>query len=95
MLDVGMQEQVIVSASAPISGSQFGSVLFHDISAGTPLASFKLSTAAKHSTAIVSSTGSEGGLIFAVQSDKPLLNVYSFQKVIGLYPSMTCLTLPS
>jgi pre-rRNA-processing protein IPI3 len=69
-----MQDEVVVSASA--------SVLFHDISTGIPLASFKHSTAAKHSAALVPSTAAQGGLILAVQPDRALLNVYSFQKVL-------------
>ena len=77
-----MQEQVVVSASAPISGRQSAAVLVHDISTRTPLASFKQSTAAKHCTALVGSTAGQGGLILAVQPDRALLNVYSFQKVL-------------
>jgi hypothetical protein len=75
-------DQVILTASAPISGSQSGSLLFHDISTGTSLASFKQATSAKHSTALIRTTPAQGGLILAVHPDKALLNVYSFQKVL-------------
>ena len=74
--------QVIVSASGPISGSHSGSLFFHDISTGTSLASFKQSTAAKNCTALIGTTPTQGGLILAVQPDKALLNVHSFQKVL-------------
>lgn len=74
--------QVVVSASAPISGSQSGSLFFHDFSTGTSLASFKQSTAAKNCTALIATTPAQGGLILAVQPDKALLNVHSFQKVL-------------
>jgi pre-rRNA-processing protein IPI3 len=78
-------QEVVVSASAPISTSQSGasgSVLFHDILTGASLASFKQTTAAKNCTALISTRGAQGGLILAVQPDKSLLNVYSFQKVL-------------
>jgi|SRR5712671_683790 len=76
-------QQVIISVSAPIASSQSGSgsILFHDIVTGTPLASFKQSTAAQNCTALINTRTSQGGLILAVQRDKALLNVYSFQKV--------------
>jgi len=77
-----IMDQVILTASAPISGSHSASLLFHDISTGTSLASFKQSTSAKHSTALIRTTPAQGGLILAVQPDKALLNVYSFQKVL-------------
>jgi pre-rRNA-processing protein IPI3 len=54
--------------------------LLHDILTGTSLASFKQTSAAKNCTAIISTSGAQGGLMLAVQPDKSLLNVYSFQK---------------
>ena len=89
--------EVILSASGPISTLQSGSVLFHDILNGSSLASFKQTSASKNCTAVINSTGAQGGLVLAVQHDKSLLNVYSFQKVL-LYiqdpTSMTSLTFP-
>jgi hypothetical protein len=89
--------EVILSASGPISTLQSGSILFHDILNGSSLASFKQSSPSKNCTAIINSTGAQGGLMLAVQPDKSLLNVYSFQKVL-LYiqdpTSMTSLTFP-
>ncbi|KAH9995534.1 WD40-repeat-containing domain protein [Russula vinacea] len=72
--------EIILTASAPISIPQTGSILFHDILTGTSLASFKQTSAAKNCTAIISTSGAQGGLMLAVQPDKSLLNVYSFQK---------------
>jgi pre-rRNA-processing protein IPI3 len=73
---------LILSASAPVSSTASGSILVHDISTGTCLASFKQATPAKHCTALITTTAAQGGLILAVQPDKALLNVYSFQKVL-------------
>ena len=85
---VGMH-QVIVSASGPVSGSPSSSFLFHDISTGSSLASFKQSTPAKNGTALIGTTAAQGGLILAVQPDKALLNVYSFQKVLLHFRSLS------
>ena len=74
--------ETVLSASAPVSTPQTGSILFHDIQSGTPLASFKQSSPAKNCAAVIHSTGAQGGLMLAVQPDKSLLNVYSFQKVL-------------
>jgi pre-rRNA-processing protein IPI3 len=89
--------EVILTASGPISTPQSGSILFHDILNGSSLASFKQTSASKNCTAIVNSTGAQGGLMLAVQPDKSLLNVYSFQKVllhIQDHTSVTSLTFP-
>jgi hypothetical protein len=89
--------EVILSASGPISTQQSGSLLFHDILNGSSLASFKQTSASKNCTAVINSTGAQGGLMLAVQPDKSLLNVYSFQKVLLHYQdptSVTSLTFP-
>jgi hypothetical protein len=92
--------EVILSGSGPtgpISTQQSGSLLFHDILNGSSLASFKQTNASKNCTAIINSTGAQGGLMLAVQPDKSLLNVYSFQKVllhIQDPTSVTSLTFP-
>lgn len=89
--------ELILTASGPVSTPQSGSILFHDILNGSSLASFKQSSSSKNCTAIINSTGAQGGLMLAVQPDKSLLNVYSFQKVL-LYiqdpASMSSLTFP-
>ncbi len=89
--------EVILSASGPISTPQSGSISFHDILTGSSLASFKQTSPLKNCTAVINSTGAQGGLMLAVQPDKSLLHVYSFQKVLlhiqGPTP-MTYLTFP-
>ena len=89
--------EVILSCSGPNSTPQSGSILFHDILTGSSLASFKQTSASKNCTALINSTGVQGGLMLAVQPDKSLLNVYSFQKVllhIQDTTSMISLTFP-
>ncbi|KAI9438891.1 WD40-repeat-containing domain protein [Lactarius psammicola] len=78
-----MLQEVIISTSAPVPNPQStgnGSILFHDIQSGASLASFKHTNAAKNCTALIPTRGTQGGLMLAVQPDKALLNVYSFQK---------------
>ena len=76
-------QELIISTSAPnSSSSHLGSILFHDIQTGTSLASFKQTTAATNCTALIPTRHAEGGLILAVQPDKSLLHVYTFQKVL-------------
>ena len=80
-----MLQEVVITASAPASSSQptgNGSILFHDIQSGASLASFKHTNAAKNCTALIPTREAQGGLMLAVQPDKALLNVYSFQKVL-------------
>ncbi len=80
-----MLQEVVISSSAPAPSSQStgnGSILFHDIQSGASMASFKHSNAAKNCTALIPTQRSQGGLMLAVQPDKALLNVYSFQKVL-------------
>ncbi|KAH9169914.1 WD40 repeat-like protein [Lactarius sanguifluus] len=57
-----------------------GSILFHDIQSGASLASFKHTNAAKNCTALIPTREAQGGLMLAVQPDKALLNIYTFQK---------------
>lgn len=77
-----MLHELVVSSSAQSTGN--GSILFHDIQSGASLASFKHTNAAKNCTALIPTRESQGGLMLAVQPDKALLNVYSFQKVLLL-----------
>ncbi|KAI0255931.1 WD40 repeat-like protein [Lactifluus subvellereus] len=93
-------QELIISTSAPSSTSQIlgsGSILFHDIQTGTSLASFKQTTAAKNCTALIPTRDAGGGLILAVQQDKSLLHVYTFQKdqislKIVLPERLSCIT---
>ncbi|KAH9000358.1 WD40 repeat-like protein [Lactarius akahatsu] len=78
-----MLQEVVVSTSAPAPNTQStgnGSILFHDIQSGASLASFKHTNAAKNCTALIPTREAQGGLMLAVQPDKALLNIYSFQK---------------
>jgi hypothetical protein len=82
-----MLHELVVTTSAPAPGSQStgnGSILLHDIQSGASLASFKHTNAAKNCTALIPTREAQGGLMLAVQPDKALLNVYSFQKVLLL-----------
>jgi pre-rRNA-processing protein IPI3 len=65
----------------PLNGVGAGLIALHDIQMGTALASFKQTTSASHSITHVETKNGLGGLILAAQSDKALLNVFSFQKV--------------
>ena len=87
-------QEVIITASAPFPTSTSqqqqpvsvsGSILFHDIQSGTSLASFKQTSAAKNCTSLIATRDAQGGLVLAVQPDKSLLHVYSFQKVLLLH----------
>lgn len=93
-----MLQELVITASAPASSSQptgNGSILFHDIQSGASLASFKHTNAAKNCTALIPTREAQGGLMLAVQPDKALLQVYSFQKVLLIAqepPFVTSLT---
>jgi hypothetical protein len=80
-----MLQEVVITASGPASGSQptgNGAILLHDIQTGASLASFKHTNAAKNCTALIPTREAQGGLMLAIQPDKALLHVYSFQKVL-------------
>lgn len=75
-------QEVILCASvqvSPASGS--ASISLHDIQTGAVISSFKQSNAKPHCTAVVESQNSQGGFVFSTQPDKPILNVYNYQKV--------------
>lgn len=57
-----------------------GSISIHDLQTGSTLASFKQTHASEHCTCFVQSKNSQGGFILAAQPDKPVLNLYNFQK---------------
>jgi pre-rRNA-processing protein IPI3 len=75
------QEVILCSASAQPENSGVGSLTVHDITTGAALASFKQTNAASRSVAVLQSKSTQGGVIFAAQTDKTVLNVYNFQKV--------------
>ncbi|KAI0343214.1 pre-rRNA-processing protein IPI3 [Trametopsis cervina] len=75
-----LQELVLCATQPSSSSSGPGTISLHDIQTGTTLASFKQTSAALHSTAVVNTSNGQGGFMLAVQSDKAIMNVYHFQK---------------
>ncbi|KAF8518999.1 WD40 repeat-like protein [Hysterangium stoloniferum] len=91
-------QEAVLCATAPSNGTGAGLIALHDIQTGTALASFKQTTSASHSVAYVETKNGIGGLILAAQSDKALLNVFSFQKdqlmsKIVLPEKLTCIAI--
>jgi pre-rRNA-processing protein IPI3 len=77
-----MPQEVVFCAAAPSSsGIGSGAISLHDVETSVLLASFKQTNASTHCTAFMPSNHAQGGFILAAQSDKPILNVYNFQKV--------------
>jgi hypothetical protein len=72
--------ETILCAATPTTGP--GAIAIHDLQTGSTLASFKQTNAAPHGTAVVQSQDGQGGVLFAAQHDKSILNVYNFQKVL-------------
>ncbi|KAG8987017.1 Pre-rRNA-processing protein ipi3 [Tulasnella sp. JGI-2019a] len=73
--------EVFCCSTAPSSAALgTGSITLHDIQTGTQLACFKQTSSAPHCIGVVQGGAGLGGLILSVQSDKPILNIYSFQK---------------
>ncbi|KAG9047524.1 Pre-rRNA-processing protein ipi3 [Tulasnella sp. UAMH 9824] len=77
-----IRELVCCSVAPPSAALGMGNIALYDIQTGSQLASFKQTSASIHSTAIVETKSQQGGLILASQSDKAILNVYSFQKIL-------------
>ena len=74
--------EVICCSTAPLNSSLGpGSIALHDLQTGTALASFKQTSAGRHSTSVIRTKDGQGGILLAAQKDKALLNVYNFQKV--------------
>lgn len=63
----------------PAAGS--GHLALHDLKTSASLATYKQTTSTVHGTVIVESQHGQGGFIISSQADKPILNVYHFQKV--------------
>ncbi|KZT65740.1 WD40 repeat-like protein [Daedalea quercina L-15889] len=73
--------ECILCATGPSSSTPGpGTISLHDIQTGTPLASFKQTSAAARCTAVVQSRDGIGGFMLAAQPDKSIMNVYNFQK---------------
>ncbi|KAI0057462.1 WD40 repeat-like protein [Artomyces pyxidatus] len=74
-------QEVVVCASTPSSSQGgTGTITLHDIQTGSSFSSFKQTSASTHCTDILSTKDGLGGLMFAAQPDKSILNIYNFQK---------------
>lgn len=79
-----LHETILCSTAPPSTSSNSlgpGAFLVHDIQNGTGLASFKQTSAGARCIAAVETAAGIGGVMFAAQPDKAVLNVYNFQKV--------------
>ncbi|GAB1518168.1 Pre-rRNA-processing protein ipi3 [Rhizoctonia solani] len=74
-------QETLLCALGPLSGSGAGHLALHDLKTGTTLATYKQNTSAVHNVSVVESQNGQGGYIISAQTDKPILNVYHFQKV--------------
>jgi hypothetical protein len=77
-----LQEVVFCATTSPSPAAGSGTVTVHDFKTGAALVTFKQNNAAVHCTAYLPSNGSRGGFFVAAQPDKPIINIYNFQKVI-------------
>ncbi|KAH7335164.1 WD40-repeat-containing domain protein [Rhizoctonia solani] len=73
-------QETLFCALGPLSGSGTGHLALHDLKTGTSLSTYKQSTSFIHNTAVVETQNGQGGYILSSQADKPILNVYHFQK---------------
>ncbi|EUC59797.1 Pre-rRNA-processing protein ipi3, putative [Rhizoctonia solani AG-3 Rhs1AP] len=73
-------QETLLCALGPLSGSGAGHLALHDLKTGTTLSTYKQSTSATHNITLVESQSGQGGYILSSQTDKPILNVYHFQK---------------
>jgi pre-rRNA-processing protein IPI3 len=80
-----IHETILCSTAPPTDASAkslgAGTFSLFDISTGSSIASFKQTNAASRCAQVLPTVGDVGGLLFAAQSDKSVLNVYNFQKV--------------
>jgi pre-rRNA-processing protein IPI3 len=78
-------ETLLCATAPPVGNTQLGAgtLSLCDLQTGSVLASFKQTSASPRGVAVVDTDAStaEGGLMFAAQADKALLQVYNFQKV--------------
>jgi len=76
-----MIEEVLLCASGPAAGNaSLGSLSLNDIQTGTSVFSLKQTGAGRNGLALVESKGGQGGFVLCLQSEKALLQSYSFQK---------------
>jgi pre-rRNA-processing protein IPI3 len=79
-----MIEEVLFCASGPAAANaSLGSISLHDLQTGASLFSLKQTGAARNGLGLVESKGAQGGFLLCLQTEKALLQAYSFQKVTG------------
>ena len=76
-----IREVICASSAPPAVALGTGTVTVHDFQTGAHLASFKQTSAAVNSTAVVLGDPQMGGIVLTAQPDKAIMNVYAFQKV--------------
>jgi hypothetical protein len=79
--DMALHEAIFASACPTAASGNSGTLSVLDYVTGASLASFKPCAAPAHGTAVVETQGADGGVLFALQDGKPVLNCWSFQKV--------------
>lgn len=82
-----MLSEVVVASTAGSSVHGSGGVYIYDALTGSSLHSFKGSSGISGGCSVVPSTKLVGGIVATPQSDKGVLNVYSWQKVCLLSKS--------
>ncbi|EPQ56441.1 WD40 repeat-like protein [Gloeophyllum trabeum ATCC 11539] len=75
-----LHEVILCAASTSTSNAGPGLIAVHDIQSGSTLASFKQTNTSSRCLAVTESRDGLGGVMFAAQHEKSLLNVYNFQK---------------
>lgn len=80
-----VQETILCATGRAAANPAPGAITLHDFQTGATLASFKQTSAEQDCTAVVETSDGQGGFMLAAQSDKSVLNVYSFQKVMPRY----------
>jgi len=76
-----MIEEVLLCASGPAAGNaSLGAVSLNDLQTGASVFSLKQTGAGRNALALVESKGGQGGFVFCLQTEKALLQSYSFQK---------------
>jgi hypothetical protein len=68
-----MEKELVLSSAENIS--------LYDLANGSLLFSFNIPQSAAHATAVIPTKNGRGGLLFSSEATKPILHVYSFQKV--------------
>jgi pre-rRNA-processing protein IPI3 len=76
-----LQETLLCGLGPRNSASGSGHLALHDLKTSASLATYKQTSSSVHGTTVVESQQAQGGFIVSAQTDKPILNVYHFQKV--------------